>query len=459
MGAFRDLMVFGIVMLALPLSFRRPFLGLLVFSWLAYMRPQDLCWGFARDMRLSFYVGMAMIAGWWANERGRRPFAKWDLRSWLMLVLGTLVILSYVQARTQDDYVTRYLFEFLKIIVIALFTSGQVNTKERLRVMMLTIAVCLAFYGVKGGVFGILTGGATILRGPGGMLEDNNDFALAMVMNVPLLWYLGSSEGHRRWLRRASRIAIILTTMTVLLTQSRGAFLALVAVAVWIAWRSGHLVRASMGLLVCVMAFFVFAPRSVIERMSTIGDTSESSASARLTSWKVAFRMIEGNPVFGVGVRNFQSRYRDYAQVAKVDSSTTYVAHNSYLQIWAESGTIAFAIYLVLLFSVFFSCSRIFRMGKARADMRWAMDYARMMEATTVGFMVGAVFLNRGHFDLLYHWLALVTSFSAIGLALWLKPPVAEASGRGNNVVTVRHRAPFGAVPVMVGRTQPKWGR
>ena len=67
----RDLIVFGIVVLSLPLAFRRPFIGLLVFSWLAYMRPQDLCWGFARYMRLSFYVGLTMIAGWVANEAAR----------------------------------------------------------------------------------------------------------------------------------------------------------------------------------------------------------------------------------------------------------------------------------------------------------------------------------------------------------------------------------------------------
>lgn len=194
MGSFRDLLVFAIVMLSLPASFKRPFVGLLVFSWLAYMRPQDLCWSFARDMRMSFYVAMAMIAGWWANERGRRAFATWDVRTWLMVLLGALVLLSYAQARDQAEYVTRYLFEFLKIIVIALFTSGQIDSRERFRNMVAMIAVCLAFFGVKGGVFGVLTGGATILRGPGGMLEDNNDFALALVMNVPLLWYMGSSE-------------------------------------------------------------------------------------------------------------------------------------------------------------------------------------------------------------------------------------------------------------------------
>ena len=133
MGSLRDLLVFGIVLLSLPASFRRPFVGLLVFSWLAYMRPQDLCWSFARDMRLSFYVAMTMIVGWWANERGRRAFATWDVRTWLMVTLGALILVSYAQANDRAEYVTRYLFEFLKIIVIALFTSGQIDSRQRFR--------------------------------------------------------------------------------------------------------------------------------------------------------------------------------------------------------------------------------------------------------------------------------------------------------------------------------------
>jgi putative inorganic carbon (hco3(-)) transporter len=457
-GSLRDLLVFAIVLLSLPVSFRRPFVGLLVFSWLAYMRPQDLCWSFARDMRMSFYVGMAMIAGWWANERGRRPFATWDARTRLMLGLGALVLVSYVQARDQSDYVTRYLFEFLKIIVIALFTSGQVNTLERFRGLVVMIAVCLAFFGVKGGVFGVLTGGATILRGPGGMLEDNNDFALALVMNVPLLFYLGNSERGRRYVLAGSRIAIVLTVLTILLTHSRGGFLALVATAVWMAWRTGNLARAAGGLAVSAMAFLVFAPRSVLERMATIGDTTDSSAMARLQSWSVAFRMIEANPVFGVGLRNFQSSYLNYAYIARIDSKTTYVAHNSYLQIWAESGSIAFGVYMILLFSVFVTCNRIYKMGLVRPDMRWAMDYARMMEATTVGFMVGAVFLNRGHFDLVYHWIALVTSLTAISGYHWMRGPRRQASDERSRAITVRSAPSFGVVGAFAGAT-PRWGR
>jgi len=457
----RDLLVMMLVMLALPVTVRRPFVGLLVFSWLAYMRPQDLCWGFARNLRLSLFVAVLMILGWLVNEQGLRKFARWDFRSFAMTALATLVAISYGFAQRQDAYTNSYFIEYLKIIAIALFTTAQVDSKQRLRVILWTIALSLGFFGVKNGVFGILRGGAQITRGPGGMLEDNNDFALAMVMNVPLLWYLGIAEG-KRWIRRATLVAMFLTIVVILLTHSRGAFLALCMSALWIAWRSGKLFKAVMVLGVLAALFPLVAPESVLERLSTIGDTKESSANARLTAWATAMRMISDNPVLGVGMRNFQSRYLDYSdEPAQVGH--TYVAHNSYLQIWAESGTPAFVCYLLLLGSVFFACRHVSRLAANRPDLAWAGTYARMMETTNVGFMVGAFFLNRGHFDLVYHWLSLVTALSLVAQAAYRAvPEVAGERARGPRRITVQHagRRPdrvFGAAGAAMVPAAPRW--
>ncbi|MBL9078719.1 MAG: putative O-glycosylation ligase, exosortase A system-associated [Planctomycetes bacterium] len=447
----RDLLVFAVVLLTLPTSFQRPFVGLLVFSWLAYMRPQDLCWGFARTMRLSFFVGIAMVAGWWAREQGQRRFTHWDFRSRMMVLLAVLISISYLFAYEHSEYTNRYYFEYLKIVLIALFTVGQVDTQQRLRVMLWTIALSLGFFGIKGGLFGVLSGGARIMRGPGGMLEDNNDFALALVMNVPLLWYLGISERGLPVLKRATQVAVFLTVVTVVLTHSRGGFLALCATALWIAWRSGKLFRAALALGVCGLLFLTLAPDHVLERLGSINDKTESSRNARFIAWATAFRMIEGNPVFGVGMRNFQSRFLDYSIVPPNEGSPTYVAHNSYLQIWAESGSLAFVVYLLLLGSVFLVCRKVFRIGRARLDLAWAADYARMMEATTVGFLVGAFFLNRGHFDLIYHWLALVTCLAGVAFAAWRRAPVGTTAPVGSRTVEVRRRPVGSVVPAAAG--------
>ena len=81
----------------------------------------------------------------------------------------------------------------------------------------------MGFYGVKNALF-YLAGGGTIV-GPGGMLKDNNDFALAMVMNLPFLWYLSGDVEDLPWgrfLKWFLRWAFFMTGLTIMSTGSRG---------------------------------------------------------------------------------------------------------------------------------------------------------------------------------------------------------------------------------------------
>lgn len=456
--SLRDLFVISVVLLLLPISFRRPFVGLLLFSWLAYMRPQDLCWGLARTMRFSFLVAATMLVGWFVNESHKRPFVRWELRSVLMIALGVLVSISLGFAGRYSEATPRYFAEFLKILVIALFTLSQVDSKQRLRALLWVICASLAFYAVKNGLIGVLKGGGlVILRGPGGMLEDNNDFALALVMNVPLLFYLPQLEADKR-LRWACLIAILLTAVTVLLTHSRGGFLSMCFALLWIAMRSGKLLQAGLAVVTGVMSFFAFAPAHVVERVMSIFVTQEnadSSIQSRFDSWALAFRMWQDNPLWGVGLRNFQlAAKQDYGRIQD-EQNIIHVAHNSYLQIAAEGGGLAFLVYLSLLVSVFVSCSFMRRAARMRADMKWAGVYGRMFEATTVAFLCGSTFLNRGHFDLIYHFFSIVAAATLVTRAQLRRAPhevMAEQQARGGGV-RVRLR------PGTEGVLQPRWGR
>ena len=444
----RDLLVFFAVVLLLPMSFRRPFIGLLLFSWLAYMRPQDLCWGFARGMRFSFYVATTMIVGWWVNESHRRKFIKPEIRSYLLIALAVLISVSLLFARAYSATTFRYYFEFLKIIVIALFTLSQVDTKAKIRMLLWVICASLSFYAVKNGLLGFLRGGSVILRGPGGMLEDNNDFALALVMNIPLLWYLRSLEDNK-WLDRACVAAIFLTMVTVMLTHSRGGFLAMSMTVLWILYRSGRIFQAGMSGLAMVGMFFLFAPAHVIERVLSItAGRTDSSVASRLDSWALALRMFADNPVWGVGLRNFVDNADRYGRV-EAGATFVHVAHNSFLQIAAEGGGLAFIVYMTILCSVFWSCNWMRRVARVREDLAWAGVYASMFEAINIGFLVGGTFLNRGHFDLIYHFVSLVGCVTLIVRAEVVSRTQVARSTRDAGVIRVRWRSPLamGAMP------------
>jgi probable O-glycosylation ligase (exosortase A-associated) len=413
----RDIVLTLVLAALLPVSFRRPFVGLCVFSWLAYMRVQDLAWGWARDVRWSYYVAILTCAGFLMfQERGRRLFLP-EARSWLMLALVVLLGLGVLTSVNPDArQLTRYL-EFVKIVTVALLTTALVIDRERLRVLLWVIALSLGFYGVKSGLWGLATlGRGQILRGPGGMLADNNDLSLALAMLVPILFQLGWTE-KRPEVRRAFWFAVPLTVITIGLTHSRGGFLSVATAIGVLIWRSRNRVAGLFAGLLVLAAGLVLAPQSYVDRLATLRNpTEEGSAAGRLRAWGIATRMALDHPWLGVGFGKFQQHYLEYAidPTEAELAGENIVAHSSYLQIWAEGGTPALVCYLSLIVGSFWTLSRVRRMAETRYASSWIRNYAVMFEASLATFVVGASFLNRAHFDLFYHWVALILVFGTV---------------------------------------------
>src|SRR5262249_8185898 len=88
----RDIVVFTLFVVLLPVCLLRPWLGLMVFSWLAYNRTQDLTWGFARGLPISELVAIAFIVGWLIWEY--RPLISRDPRLKAMVALLTVIGIS-----------------------------------------------------------------------------------------------------------------------------------------------------------------------------------------------------------------------------------------------------------------------------------------------------------------------------------------------------------------------------
>lgn len=413
----RDIIVSLVIFGLMPVCFRRPFVGLIVFSWLAYMRVQDLSWGFARHIRWSFYISVIMFTGFLFAKERKRFFVP-DKRCWFMLLMVVILAIGILDSRGPKAGAFNRYIEFVKIVAIALFTTGIVTNRERLRVLVWTIALSLGFFGVKSGLWGIFSLGSTqILRGPGGMLQDNNDFSLALSMAVPMLFELGWTE-RRPEIRKAFWFALPLTVITVGLTHSRGGFLSVTAALGVLVWRSRNRFAGMMVGLLVAIAGFLIAPADYKERISTIFNPSEEgSASSRLRAWGIATRMALDNPWLGVGFAKFPWHFVEYAEDPtphELSGRGLIVAHSSYFQVWAECGTPALLIYVGLILGSFITCWSVRKEARRRYYSSWIINYATMFEASLVAFVVGAAFLNRAHFDLFYHWVALILVFGNI---------------------------------------------
>jgi putative inorganic carbon (hco3(-)) transporter len=447
----RDAVVFILFTVLLPACFLRPWFGLMVFTWLAYNRTQDLTWGFARALPISQLVAMAMIAGWLLWEY--RPLLLRDARLRAMVALVALIGVSMVLSNLRVELVLDRYMELVKVILVALLTAALLVNRQRLRQFGLVVSLALGFYGVKSGLF-YLAGGGT-LNGPGGMLLDNNDFALANTMNLPFLWYLSNDVSDLRFgraLKLVMRIAFFFTILTIMSTGSRGGFLAMGVTLFIMAMKTRFKVPALVGIVLVGLLALAFAPPEYIDRLRSITKAEDASAQARLISWQVAANMIKSHPALGIGFQNMQYEFPRYLAGVYVPEGTkvieSHVAHNSYLQIWAESGTFAYIVFMYLLYSTLKRVRHVSRVVKGTTEA-WAGHYSKAIEVTFYGYLTGAIFLNRAHFDLVYQLAAVAVALPFVVVAE--RQRAAESRRRTGPApaqqVWVRHRDPFIKLP------------
>ncbi|HYH45946.1 MAG TPA: putative O-glycosylation ligase, exosortase A system-associated [Thermoanaerobaculia bacterium] len=395
----RDLLVMALVLISLPLAFWRPFWGLLTYTWLAYMRPQDLAWTVGDD-RFSLWVAGAMLLGLvlWV---GRERLVTFEPQTVLLLLYFLWISFTVYNALLPEMSEFAY-SAFWKVALVSVLTTGLVRTQERWRMLLLVTGFSLGVLGLKYGIHGVIRQGARFNHGPGGFMRDNNDFALAMNMALPLLVAIALTE-RSRGVRIAAWVMAGFTLLTVIFTFSRGGLLTMAVVGLLVVARSRQKVLAAALLGFAALGFFFFSSETFradyTARTQTINEYEEDgSAMGRLNAWKTSWLVFLDYPVAGVGPSNLSLVYQRYAP----GDGPVRVSHNTYLQLLSESGLPALALFLALIGATLIRLQKLAARGPD-----WTRVHARMLQISIVAFMVGSTFLNRAFFDLIYHLVAL----------------------------------------------------
>lgn len=416
----RDLLLLAVIYSSLPVIVFRPFVGLLVYGWLSYMRPQDMAWA-VRGMPLSQWVAIALVVGL-LLALGRERWVTIKTQTVLLLMLVGWISLSVVNAVKPDDAHVLYGY-YWKTILIAVLTTGMVTDRRRFRILLLLIVACVGFLGAKRGLFGLVRGGIRFHDGPGGFMSDNNTFALVLNMILPLLVAVILTE-KEKWMKVAAGVTAVLCTISILFTFSRGGLLTLCVVVPAVIWRTRHRLAIS-GLIALGFAGFLFFTsdqftQAYVERASTTFDYQEDkSAQGRLQAWKTSWRAFRDYPVFGVGPNNLQVVHRTYSP----DPDRFRVSHNVFLQILAECGLPAVLLFVACLGTAFLGLNRL----RKATDLPWVEVYARMMQISIVAYVVGSMFLNTAYFELIYQLMALSVSLEMAARAAAREPQTAPA--------------------------------
>lgn len=307
---------------------------------------------------------------------------------------AAFVLWAYIAsyASPHPDIALDSVVEFLKLLVGMLVTTNALRKEGQLRFYLLFFLGCFMLFPVRG----TLLGGDEIAgRVVWNFIYTNsNELATLSVLVLGIaLGFLFSTPS--RMVRLGAGLSVILLLVVILLTQSRGAFIGLVAgMGPALLWsglkRPGRLIL-SAGALALVMSLTV--PAAVWERLSGIGmltSTStialadpEGSAAERFEILKVGWQIFIDRPVFGVGLGAYKIENAAYSPViGRMD------AHNAYLTLAAETGLPGLLLWCAMVLSVLryaYRSRRLAASGELSIQQAW-------MERAFWAFLVSNIF-------------------------------------------------------------------
>lgn len=420
----RDIFVTVVIFGILPFALARPYVGVLLWTWVSFMNPHRLCWGFAFDFPFAMIIAIVTLIGLLISREPKKiPWTRETVILFvfvLWMVITTIFSVYPILAWPQLDKV-------LKIQLMVFVTMMVMQSKERLNLLVWVMTLSLAFYGVKGGIFTISHGGVYHVRGPDNtFIGGDNEMGLALIMTIPLLRYLQLTT-TRFWLRHAMTAVIMLCALAAIGSQSRGAMLGMVAMGAffWIKSRSRFftvlLTAVAAGLILMVM------PQAWFDRMSTIQTyQQDASAEGRINAWKMAFNLAKDRPLGG-GFNAFQ---RGMFAVYAPNPSNVHDSHSIYFEVLGEHGFFGLALFLLLGLMTWRTASWIIKRARDDPENRWAGDLAAMVQVSLVGYAGAGAFLGLANFDLYYTLIAVVVLCKTILLSSKAVPQVDPAQDR-----------------------------
>lgn len=398
--------------------------GLLLLVFITYTRFSDIAVHEynAPSVAKSFVVLLlvAVFLRWaMANERPRGL-----LVPAVMVAAYGLVGLTSLWYAPNTDAVISSLSNYVKDALIALVVIALLKKPQQFRHVILTLLLVGVFLGTIN-VHQYLTdnfasnyGGFAVSEYMN-IVEDTDDYRLSGPVGDPnffaqvmvVLALLGVERlVHERNLfwKIVAGWAAAVSTLTVVLTFSRGATIALALSLILFFWVYRLKPLQTVMILILGIATLLFAPPTYYERVLTLKDILPSPggqinvredraiqgrASENLTAWV----MLMEHPVRGVGLSNFSYLYQDYSKsLGLAPSASRRSPHNLYLEVAAEQGFVGLAVFLAMVWLAF----RSILYARRKFREVGMEDYANMATGFAIafsGYMLSAVFVHASY--------------------------------------------------------------
>ncbi len=421
--AMRDLIITLVIFGSLPFILRAPALGGLMWVWVSVMNPHTQGWGYATHLPFAFIIAIVTMVSLLISRLPKSlpltPISVTLLLFVLWMNVTTPFALVPVESWVQWNKV-------MKIMLMTFITMMVIRNKQDVQRLIWVLVISIGYYGVKGGLFTIRSGGTERVWGPEEtFIGDNNALALALIITIPLMHYLQQNTS-KKWLRHGLTGMMLLSGLAALGSYSRGGLLAIAAMCLFMWIKSGRKLALGALLVMCVPLFLLFMPAQWADRMDTINNYEvDESAQGRLNAWRMAYNLAKDRFLGGGFDVSDPLVFLRYAP----NPLDVHAAHSIYFQALGEHGFVGLILYLALGLLTWRSAAWIVRNTRGRAELAWAFGLALMIQASMVGFAVGGAFLSLLYFDMPYYLMAVVIATRIlVTQALAVPVPVPQAA-------------------------------
>jgi len=345
----------------------------------------------------SWAIGTAVVG--LVVEKGQRRLPYW--LGWLLLFLiwGTV---SYTQSQFPRIAWEDGVVEYAKLWLIMLVAVNVLTSAPRIRFFLIFFLFLYATHPVRGALFNWIVYSATVEGRVAwnGIWSNPNDMAaltfLALGIGAGLL------KDRSDLVRKAALLSVGVMSCVILMTRSRGGFLAFAVFAILAVVANRKQAKALLVVAVLGAAAILAAPQDTFTRFFDLTnavagegvETADDSGSAeqRLEIWQIARRIIVDRPVFGVGLAAYNYEHARYAR----NSAQTRIGggrrdtHSTYLRVTAETGFLGATVFFVPFLLVIARARRVRK--KYAATLVDLSENVRYVEAGLIAYLFCAIF-------------------------------------------------------------------
>ncbi|MBN2070321.1 MAG: O-antigen ligase family protein [Candidatus Krumholzibacteriota bacterium] len=379
--------IFALVMLIT--IFFHPYFGLLIYLIFLILRPMSFI-PYLAPLRIMLNLALVIILFFLIRKIFNREeiniFA--TRQNILMFILFLIVPISDL-SNFNPGRAWNSLNEFLTLLL--LFVLLVLLTGRKYRMVFWCLCFSCLFLAINGLVqhfngvdlFGTPPVGTRIKYVS--IFGDPNDLALALVSSIPIILFHFFSRKVKLIFRIGLIIMLTVLFMAIFYTNSRGGYLAVIAVLVSFAIKNWGVKRGLIAGSVLVTIALLMSP----SRMSQI-EAYGGSESGRVFAWMHGLGIVKSRPAFGIGMNNF---------IATYDKA----AHSAYIKCMAELGLIGFSVWAALIFTSFRDLVRIEKISNDKI----LILYSRITQVSLIGFLTSAFFLSQTYSPIIYILLAM----------------------------------------------------